>query len=267
MTYELKLAQYTGPLEKLLELIEAREMEITEISLAAVTDDFLRYLEELRKKEGDKPGDHADMRVLADFIVIASRLIFIKSKSLLPDFNLTGEEESEIKDLEERLKLYREFRPALKNIAELWHLHNSALARPYFMNLANWMIPRPDLSRHEDRPDLRFFYPGSNLTAGALEGGLHRLLDVFESYIKESEIIHDKIVSLDEKISQIIERFKNIESASFRDVANGASRADTIIAFLAILHLAREQILMVEQEGPGSDIMITRNNSNNHGRE
>ena len=133
------------------------------------------------------------------------------------------------------------------------------------MNLATWMIPRPDLERHENGGDLHFFYPGSNLSGTALETGLHRLLDVFEAYIKESEVIHEKIVSLDEKISQIIERFKSIESASFKDVAGGASRADTIIAFLAILHLVREQILMVEQEGPGSDIMITRNNTNSHG--
>ncbi|MFH0890954.1 MAG: ScpA family protein [Candidatus Liptonbacteria bacterium] len=261
MTYELKLAQYSGPLEKLLELIEARQMEITEISLAAVTDDFFHYLEDLRKKEAGISSGNLDMRILADFIVVASRLIFIKSKSLLPDFRLTGEEEGEIKDLEWRLKFYREFRPALKKISELWRTRNSALARPYFMNLATWMMPRPDLECHENGGDLRFFYPGENLNPRTLLGELHHLLDIFEAYVRETEVVREKIVSLDEKIGQIIEKFKNIKSASFKDVTNDSSRADTIIAFLAILHLAGEQILMVEQKGLGSDIIITRNHA------
>src|SRR5258706_15754469 len=107
MTYELKIEQYEGPLEKLLQLIEERKLAITEISLAAVTDDFLKYLETMLEVP---PG------VLADFIVVASRLVLIKSKSLLPELPLTEEEEEDIKDLEQRLLLYKRLKEAERHV-------------------------------------------------------------------------------------------------------------------------------------------------------
>ncbi len=73
MPYELKLEKFSGPLEKLLELIEERKLAVSEVSLAQVTDDFLKYLKTLTDA-------HADLRMIADFIVTASRLILIKSK-------------------------------------------------------------------------------------------------------------------------------------------------------------------------------------------
>jgi len=91
MNYEVKLEQFTGPLNKLLELIEARKLEITALNLAEVTEDFINYIRSLEKG--------ADPEILADFIVVASRLILIKSKTLLPSLELTEEEEGEIKDL------------------------------------------------------------------------------------------------------------------------------------------------------------------------
>src|SRR5262245_8487868 len=95
MDYALRLQQYEGPLEKLLELIEERKLDVNEISLAEVTDDFLKYLEQL---PAVAPA------LLADFLTIGSRLVLIKSKSLLPELPLSAEEESDIKDLERRLE-------------------------------------------------------------------------------------------------------------------------------------------------------------------
>ena len=83
--YEVKLDKFSGPLETLLEFIEARKLTVGEVSLAQVTDDFLKYLEKLKKEEiVDEFGrvSVVDLRVIADFIVIASRLIFVKSKFL-----------------------------------------------------------------------------------------------------------------------------------------------------------------------------------------
>src|SRR3989338_9156814 len=100
--YEFKTEKFQGPLEKLLELIEDKKLEITEISLAEVTNDFLQYLKTLTDADNmqtnaegnaEQSGNLAvnqieireNLRLLADFIAIASRLILIKSKSLLPD--------------------------------------------------------------------------------------------------------------------------------------------------------------------------------------
>ncbi|MEK7162430.1 MAG: segregation/condensation protein A, partial [Patescibacteria group bacterium] len=98
VTYELKLENYQGPLQKLLELIEEKKMEITIINLAEVTSSFFEYLKKLEALG----MDHS---LLADFLVIASKLLLIKSKVLLPSLPLTEEEESDIRGLESQLKL------------------------------------------------------------------------------------------------------------------------------------------------------------------
>ena len=83
--YELKLEKFSGPLEKLLELIEEQKLDVNEVSMANVTDDFLKYLDEFRKEGAHAEEFRADLRLLADFIAVASRLIFLKSKYLLPN--------------------------------------------------------------------------------------------------------------------------------------------------------------------------------------
>src|SRR5580692_3038740 len=99
---DFTVGQFSGPLEKLLELIEAQEMDVSEVSMAKVTDDFLKYLETLKTsgllgsvaEEMTLDKVQLDLRVLADFISIASKLIFLKSKYLLPGLTLTDDEEA-----------------------------------------------------------------------------------------------------------------------------------------------------------------------------
>lgn len=265
MAFELKLAQYSGPLEKLLNLIEERKLEITEISLAAVTDDFLKYLETLRQEIREDDA-RLDLRLIADFIVVASRLIFIKSKSLLPDLSLTQEEEADIKDLEDRLKLYQELRPAMKLIAKLWREDAMAHSRPYFLNMAHWLIPRPTasatypLAQLEQGRDVKFFYPGRNAAVDPLHVALSRMFAGLKVLVKEGEVIQEKIVTLEQKINEIVARVREIQETSFRRLSESQNRSEIIVTFLAILHLAREQLIFLEQTGHLSDIIIKKNN-------
>jgi len=118
--YQLATEKFSGPIEKLLELIEGKKLEITDLSLAEITADFLSYLQNLQTRiNTDKNTDlngYDGTRLIADFVVVASQLLLIKSKSLLPDLKLTGEEEEGIKDLEGRLEFYRNFKPAIAHI-------------------------------------------------------------------------------------------------------------------------------------------------------
>ena len=84
MTYQVHIDRFQGPLEKLLELIEARKLEITTVNLAAVTGEFLNYLSTL--------GERGNPATIADFVVVAAKLVLAKSKVLLPDLPLTAEE-------------------------------------------------------------------------------------------------------------------------------------------------------------------------------
>jgi segregation and condensation protein A len=257
--YELKTATYSGPLEKLLELIEERKLPIEEVSLAAVTDDFLKYLETLKFGEGEG-NRRADLRVLADFIVVASRLIFIKSKSLLPDLTLSGEEEADIKDLEVRLKLYRALRPAMKLLAASWKSGEGSLSRPYFMNLAHWVIPHPPQGGAYalETESVRFFYPGRNTDTAGMAASMSKLFEVLHAYTQETEVIQVKIMTLEEKIKEVVHRVREIAETSFAKLSAAQSRPEMIVTFLAILHLAREQLIFLEQANPLSDIIIRK---------
>ncbi len=239
MPYELKLEKFTGPLEKLLELIEARKLEVSEISMAQVTDDFLKYLKTLT--EG-----RADLRIIADFIAIASRLILLKSKSLLPDLTLTEDEELGIKDLERRLKLYQELKPAMKVLDKLWRANGQEFSRPYF------------LSRGFDANTAGIFYPGAELDITNLTGAMLNVFESVQAFTMETETIQEKIMSLEEKMAEIVKRFESEAETKFTNLSNAKSRGEIIVIFLAILHLAREQLILLEQSDYFSDIIIRK---------
>ena len=106
-TYQIKTTGFEGPFGLLLELIEKRKLHINDLSLAQVTEDYLKYI--------DKLGN-LHPREVSGFVLVASTLLLIKSKSLLPNLDLTSEEEGDIKSLEERLRLYELFTKLAGNI-------------------------------------------------------------------------------------------------------------------------------------------------------
>lgn len=235
MTYELKLEKFSGPLAKLLALIEARELPITDISLADVTDDFLHYLRTVTR-------GGTDMNLVADFIAVASRLILIKSKVLLPELTLTSEEEASIGELEARLKIYRGLRPAMRALAKLWRSGVKEFSRPYLMT----------------KTGAALFYPGGTTDTAALFGSLQRLFEVFENYELETATIKEKIISIEEKVAEIVRRLTDTGETQFRKLAGRRSREEIVAIFLAILHLAREQMILLEQTERFSDIIIRK---------
>jgi segregation and condensation protein A len=203
MEYQTKVGEFSGPLEKLLELIEAQKLDINDVSLAKVTDEFLQYLDsfkarlDLSSKEGVKEAEEKfriDLRVLADFISVASKLIFLKSKYLLPGLQLTQEEEADIKDLEDRLKIYQELKPAIKAINRLWLTSHKSYSREYFLGKGISLLPQT----------ATFFYPGQSLTIDSLNASLASVLKTIETYELETETIKEKIVTLEEKITQVL---------------------------------------------------------------
>ncbi|MEK7068247.1 MAG: segregation/condensation protein A [Patescibacteria group bacterium] len=110
MPLTIKTSVYEGPLELLLELIERRKLLINDISLSQVADDFISYV-----------NTHPELPVgeVAEFISLASTLLLIKSRSLLPTLNLTDEESRDIKQLEYRLAVYQILKEAAKGLERL----------------------------------------------------------------------------------------------------------------------------------------------------
>lgn len=229
-SYQLKTEKFSGPIEKLLELIEDKKMEITELSLAEVVADFLNYLKTIEQKEP---------RMLADFIVVASRLILIKSKALLPTLELNEEEKEDIKDLEERLRRYAEFKPTMAIFKKLFETNNFFISRQF-------------LSNHEP-----VFYPADNFNVSSMQSAIKNIFDVFSQLTIKTQKIEPELIKLEDKINEII---KKIESgiAKFSDITKEKSRQEIIILFLALLHLLKEQLIKVEQKEMQGDILFKR---------
>lgn len=229
--YQLKTEKFTGPIEKLLELIEGKKMEITELSLAEVVADFLNYLKTIEQKEP---------RMLADFIVVASRLILIKSRALLPTLELNEEEKEDIKDLEERLKRYSEFKPTIILFKKLFEAKNFSVSREFLYN---------------QEP---IFYPAENFNIATMQAAMKNIFEIFSQLAIETQKIEPELIKLEDKINEII---KKIESgiAKFSDISKEKSRREIIILFLALLHLLKEQLIKVEQNERFNDIIILKN--------
>lgn len=234
--FQLQLEQFSGPIEKLLEFIEEKKLEITELSLAEITADFIKYLNGLNKQI--ESGSPVNSRILADFIVIASRLLLIKSKALLPNFNLTSEEEKEIKDLENRLKLYQQFKPAIYYLKNLWEKNNFSISRPLFAGRA------------------AFFYPAENITIESLKKSIAAVFEVFEELTKKTQSIKSSHISLEEKIQEVLSRLK--KNLKFNKLTEEKTRPEIIVLFLAVLYLLGKQVIKVEQKEKFSDIMIEK---------
>lgn len=228
MDYELKLEQFSGPIEKLLELIEGEKMAITELSLAKITADFLEYTRKIEKVEP---------RLVSDFIVIAAQLMLIKSKELLPGMELTREEEQDADELKYRLQKYAEFKPAIALFKNFIANQKVSISRPYLANKTP------------------IFYPPEDLDIKSLESALKNIFESFKQFSLETETIEESLIKLEEKIEEIV---KKMESGikNFSEIAKEKSRTEIIVLFLALLHLLRDQIIKVEQEGGFSDIII-----------
>lgn len=232
MSYVFKQEKFEGPLELLLELIEKEELSITEISLAKVSDEYLSYVRGLGKINPDE---------LAEFLVVAAQLMLIKSRSLLPQLQLDEEEQASIEELEHRLALYKRIRELSKELQvrskEGLHIY----VRESFLG----MPPT--------------FFPPSHT-------GLDHIKAAFESFLaalpKLEKLVEErikKVVSLEEKISHIRSFLNNVVERAFSDILRGTKeRTDVIVSFLAILELARQRFVDLDQERPFGDIVIKR---------
>jgi len=235
MRYELAMELYQGPLDKLLELIEEKKLEISSFSLAQVTGDFLKYLETLT--------DKSDHQLLADFLVIASKLLLIKSRSLLPNLSLTEEEELEIKNLEDRLKIYQEMKNARIEIKNKWHERPQMFSREFMLSVKPVFYPPP-------KTDLNEFH-----------SIFLKIIGELEKILKPTVALKKEIINLKATIEEVLQRLTK-GSFKFSHIHKGKSRAEIIILFLAILHLIKKQLIKAEQAGHFEEITVVKKEKN-----
>lgn len=230
MGFAVAQSSYSGPLELLLELIEGQKLPITSVSLASVADAYVTYV-----KEASVQGDE-----LADFLLIAARLIYLKSRELIP-YLYIEEEENAVADLEERLRLYKEF----LEVAELLNERFGAAT----------MYAR---QRAERKKIAQNAMP-ANVHAQALADSFQGVIKRLEPFFALREAKMDKTISVEEKIEKLHEALRSRAKMTFRETVGGDSKeSDVVVSFLALLELLRRKAVKAEQSGAFQDIHLTR---------
>lgn len=237
MTYHVKLEIFEGPLDLLLRLIRREELEIAAVSLAAVTDQYLAYLEQLEEID---PG------AMASFLEIAAQLVLIKSRYLLPrpaDKSIDEEEEDPAEALAQRLREYARFKEVARTLRQ-----REAQGLRTFVRMA----PPPDLPRRVDLGDV---------SVGDLLAALREALDEHPAP-PVSEIVEPITVTMEERIGVIRRTLRGNRPVPFQSLLRDCrSRTEIIITFLGLLELMKAREVIVRQDTLFGEIMVERINS------
>ena len=230
MIYKIKLDQFEGPLDLLLQLIEQDELNITELSLSKVTEQYIAYLNEYP----DIPTEE-----LADFLVVAAKLLLIKSRTLLPQ--ITPDEEDGI-DLEYQLKMYKQFYEAAKVL-------NKMIGRKNFLFARQKMVVRID----------KVFNPPPSLTRD-------KMLIMFEATLRNLDtwvsLPHEAIartISIKERIANIQDMISKQANINFTELLKSSkNKVEVIVTFLALLELVKQRSIAVVQDSIFDEIVVKR---------
>ncbi|MCK4918558.1 MAG: segregation/condensation protein A [Candidatus Pacebacteria bacterium] len=232
--YSVVTESFQGPLDLLLHLIESKKMHISDISLSQITDDYMSYLDNI---------ENFSIKSSADFILIASILMLIKSKSLLPDLSLSQEEEQGIEELEGRLKEYQKIKQLSINIEK---------------SFGKKIIFARQLNRRREV----VFSPDKNIKK---ENLLFLIKNVLQQIPKKNNFpktVVDKVISLEEVIDNLSTRISSSLKIGFKEYSGLNSRNDfskeekvgVVLSFLAMLELVKQGIISVSQENQFGDI-------------
>jgi segregation and condensation protein A len=223
-------------------MIEREEMDITEINLGKIADDYVLYIRQA--KEAISPEE------LADFLVVAAKLLYIKSKALLP-YLLIDDEEDDSSDLERQLKMYKEFIEASEKIKGI-------LAQENFL-----FVPAFNKGRR-DTEVVKSFVPPKKISAKILAEKMSELIANLKK--QEAEKIPEETLlpkmNIEEKIILIRDLLlKKLKINFSRMLSEAKDKTDVIVSFLAVLELAKQKELAFEQIELFSEIhILTKNN-------
>ncbi len=225
---------YEGPLDLLLQLIERAELDITRLALAQVTDQYLEHLKHLENRDPEE---------VSAFLVIAARLIQIKSAALLPkpeENLLAGEEEEDLGEaLARQLILYRRF----KEIAE-------GLKQRESQQLHTYLRLAPLEIKFEPTLDM------SGVSLQDLLRAASTALANSPSLASLNKVVNMTRITIREKIYRILDILKTDATHSFRDTLASQNRVEIVVTFLALLELIKRHIVEASQEELFGDIQF-----------
>lgn len=243
--YIVKTEHFEGPLDVLLSLIEKRKLLINQVSLASVTEEFMHHIEQLHAPEFIKEK--------TSFVVVASVLLLIKARSLLPTLTITEEETEDIAELERRLKTLEFIRSQSKKIEQLF-------GKQIIFSQGNF------------KRDICIFCPSKDITIAHMFDAVGRvLLKLPKPEKKMPEVKIRKVVSIEEMMETLATRIQKAISTTFTQFTKAhavhggdpkEAKQNVVISFLALLELVKQNTIFVEQTQMFDEIAITNAGTN-----
>lgn len=227
--YKIQTEKFEGPLDLLLDLIERRKLLINDFSLSQITDDFINYISTTGQISAQKASD---------FLIIASTLILIKSKSLLPKLSLEKNEEEDIKDLETRLSILKIFKDISISIGENFG-KKIRFTKRQVKNLEPKFTPSEELNPH-------------NMRIVMLS-----IINTFPKQEIKQEARIKTVISLEDTMNNLINRVKKNMKMTFTDFSKDKTeKINVVVSFLAMLELVKRGFISVDQSGKFDEINI-----------
>ena len=230
----IELEKFSGPLDLLLKMIEKEEMDITQISLTKIADQYLVYISQ----------KNIDMNEISDFLLVASKLIFIKSKALLPNLNDEVEDE-ETEEFKQQLKMYKEFLSALAKIEVNIQEKNIMVAR---------------ISSSVNLEEVNFL-PPENLEKNNLCQMFTALISNIDKQLepKIEEKTLDREIHIEDKILEIRKIvFEKIKINLNNILSRAKSKTEIIVMFLGLLELMKQRHILVNQNDLFGEIEVEK---------
>jgi segregation and condensation protein A len=240
MSYKVKLQAFEGPFDLLVYLIENAQMSIYDIEISKITSQYLAYIQSMQE---------LNVAVSTEFMVLASSLIEIKSKMILPRMTSSGEvitEEDPRTELVARLVEYKKFKRAAQILQEQEDLASGIFQKP-----------QEDISQYLEQPE-EYLSLDLKQLAGAFTTFLAKKQRI-EAVRKHYTRIEREKISQESKIKQILGSIRKGISRifSFRElVTDKKDRYDIVVTFVAVLELAKERVVKVNQKSTYGNIEI-----------
>ena len=239
MSYRVRLDVFEGPLDLLLHLVKKNEVDLSDLPVATITDQYIAYIDLLQQLDLDRAGE---------YLVMAATLLHLKSRLLLPSEEVVDEESGEDPraELGRQLLEYQRFREAAEMLDR-----NSMLGRDVFTRvpLRNEAIDGQDVVR--------------DVTDEIYDVSLGDLLDALQEVLKNAEpgIVHQVLleqVSLRERVCLVLDLLRERTQVAFTDLfSTDISRLQILVTFLAALELVRTRIIDINQDERFGPIMLT----------
>ena len=240
MKYEIKLAAFEGPLDLLLHLIEKNKIDIYDIPIADLTQQYMDYINESKEFK---------IEIAAEFLVMAAKLMYIKSRIILPKAKPTSEDD-EIgnadnaidprEELVKRLLEYQRFQKVSKVLASMMAMEDRFVKRPPAKLSQKVLPPR-------------------NLSVDKLLKAFLSVIDVNDETVIPEVLISSEVFHVKDKISKILSELEEHDEIKLSEAVMTDSAAEKIAAFLALLELVKRQRIKAEQLIPFAEILISKN--------